>query len=102
MQTKGLSNLDFKIEDGRNVYVTRDQRGLISAAQRGHKKFVEVLIKTGADVNKLDKFGYTALMYGVQDGYDECANLLRQAGAHVNKNDTRSNSAVWLVTNGGH
>ena len=49
----------------------RYQTGLLSAAQHGHHKCVEVLIKSGADVNSLDKYGDTALMLAAASGFNK-------------------------------
>ena len=41
---------------------TKDQTGLLSAAENGHHKCVDVFIQSGADVNKRDTRDNTALM----------------------------------------
>jgi ankyrin repeat protein len=42
---------------------------------------VEVLVKAGADTNKQDAGGYTALMYATAEGRKEVVELLLKAGA---------------------
>ena len=49
---------------------------LISAAINGHVKVVELLLDKGADVNKTDKDGNTALKLATQYGHSETVTLL--------------------------
>ena len=45
---------------------------------------VKRLISSGEDINALDDYGYTALMYASRDGYTDIVKLLIEAGADVN------------------
>ena len=45
------------------------------------KELVELLIKKGADVNAVSKYGGTALGLASRNGHMEIVNLLRDAGA---------------------
>ena len=54
---------------------------LILAATNGDLTEVERLLKAGADVNRQDKKGNTALMEAAWYGYTEIAELLIKAGA---------------------
>ena len=68
----------------------QDQEGntaLIVAAQEGHDKCVDILIRGGANVNIQDRVGNTSLMWtqGLGHGkYGKCVRLLIIAGADIN------------------
>ena len=54
------------------------------AASCGDTKRLDILIRAGANVNKADSFGNTALILAVLSGWDNCVKRLIQAGADVN------------------
>ena len=54
---------------------------LMYAAQSGYEKITEDLINAGADLNKTDRTGKTALMIAVGSGKDHIAVFLLEAGA---------------------
>ncbi|KAK3897897.1 ankyrin repeat-containing domain protein, partial [Staphylotrichum tortipilum] len=45
---------------------------------------VHVLLENGADVNRPDRSGRTALQYAAVDGYHDLVELLVEHGAHLN------------------
>lgn len=55
---------------------------LMAAAQRNHTDVVEELIKYGADVNRADYSGKTAMDYALGEGHSEVVSLLKLSGAH--------------------
>ena len=67
---------------------TKDQTGLLLAAQLGHEKCVEVLIRSGADVNSRDGSSNTPIINAATAGHDKCVELLIKAEANVNKLNT--------------
>lgn len=54
------------------------------AADSGNIKMLKLLIDKGADVNKRDQIGYTALMHAVSNGKVEAVRFLIQNGTDVN------------------
>ena len=62
-----------------------DKKGdLIAAAQNTDLKTVQKLIKSGVDVNSVDKYGKTALWIAVQKQDTEMVKFLLANGADVN------------------
>ncbi|MEM4360165.1 MAG: ankyrin repeat domain-containing protein [Candidatus Bilamarchaeaceae archaeon] len=51
---------------------------LISAAKTGNTETVRTLIKAGTNVNAVNKYGNTALMYATENGHPEIAEILKQ------------------------
>ena len=62
-------------------------KALITAADMGQGKCVEILIAAGADVNYRDTHGWTALMAAARNGHNECVEFLVQSGTQVNDNN---------------
>ena len=58
----------------------------------------DLLLKTGADVNKTDKNGATALIKAAECGSTWCVNALIAAGARVNKFDNEGFSPLISAT----
>jgi len=74
LQIRGLIRLAFAAED----------TPLHSAAQRGHKEIVELLLANGADVNVTNRWGQTPLHYAVVFRHEEVVKALLNAGADPN------------------
>ena len=55
------------------------------AAEHGNKKIVELLVEYGADINRADNYGWTALSHGLENGHNEIVKLLLANGAQVNQ-----------------
>jgi ankyrin repeat protein len=51
------------------------------AAQHGHTDIVKRLVEHGGDLDARGQHGLTALGFARQNGHDETARLLEQAGA---------------------
>ena len=68
------------------------------AAISGQDTSVRLLIDAGADVNKTDVSGRTALLYVLQDGHEMCVELLFKAEADVNIRDKFYRTALNIAT----
>ena len=73
---------------------------LIHAADMGHNICVNLLLKAGADMNRINKDGQTCLMAAAVNGYDKVVAALIKAGADVNQKDNKQNTALMLAANG--
>ena len=68
----------------------------------GSTKCINVLLNSGANVNKVDPKGFTSLMLPAKGGHDGCVNLLIRMGADVNISNVNSMTAVLLAAEHGH
>ena len=72
----------------------------MAASQCGHDHCVNLLIQSGADVNKAlsdEYLNYTALMFAVVYCRKRCADMLIQAGADVNKVNSQGYSILMTA-----
>ncbi|XP_062498833.1 poly [ADP-ribose] polymerase tankyrase-1-like isoform X2 [Corticium candelabrum] len=78
------------IERGADVD-TRDWFGnrtvLMQACLNGNKEMVELLLRSGSDVNKTDKGGWTALHHAANDNLSKVVPILLENGCDMNKKD---------------
>ena len=76
---------------------------LSAASLRGHDKCIELLLKAGADVNRIDMWGFTPLIAASRGGHFQCVEALLQAGAYVNFVSRRgAKTALMVASWGGH
>ena len=68
------------------------------ASHNGHAAIVEALIQAGADVNKADNNGATALMIASEDGHAATVEVLIQAGADVDKAANNGATALMIAS----
>ena len=61
---------------------------------RGHADVVERLLKAGADANRADVKGMTALMRAAEGGHVAVASLLLAAKANVEHSDKKGKTAL--------
>jgi ankyrin repeat protein len=71
------------------------------AAGGGHQAILQVLLDEGAQINHLDKAGYSALMAAVINNHRETARLLIERGAalDVQSGDDGRTALMWAVRN---
>jgi len=84
---------------GQTVFPTSDGgRSLLHlAASLGFHTLTEELIRRGADLDKRDTNGYTALHYSTFYGHAMCAQILIQAGAQSDTANMRDCAATTVV-----
>jgi ankyrin repeat protein len=71
------------------------------AANRGHLRIVELLLDRGADVNREDGYGKSALILAAQQGFKSVVELLLARGANVNYPDNEQRTALIYATQNG-
>jgi len=75
---------------------------LMTATWNGHVNVVEVLLKSGANLNSADKYGKTPLMYACQYGQDKVITVLVSRGASVEARSKDGRTALmYAARNGG-
>ena len=67
-----------------------------------HTKCVEMLLKSGADVNITVPTGTSALLFALQNSHMDCARMFIKAGASVNISDKYGYNAVVGLTMAGN
>ncbi|MEE3170559.1 MAG: ankyrin repeat domain-containing protein [Pseudomonadota bacterium] len=73
---------------------------LVSAAARGEKRRVELLLSAGANVNATDAEGYTPVMRAAQNGHLSVVRTLLAAGANVNVSQAGESVLMKVVASG--
>ncbi len=85
-------NIDLNVKDG----VTGDS-ALMRAVRSGKLESVRILINKHADVNSVNKQGYTPLQLAALSGTTEKAKLLIEAKADLNAKDATGRTALDLA-----
>ncbi len=75
---------------------------LHGAAEVGDVNKVQQLLSEGADVNAIDRAGFTPLFYAAHKGYKDVAELLIAGGANVNAKDAYDNTPLHYAAMAGH
>jgi ankyrin repeat protein len=71
-----------------NVRNRHNQTALMVAAQRGHERIVEALLRAGAHLDAAAKYNLSAAMLAVVAGHEAIALRLIRAGADVSLRGT--------------
>jgi ankyrin repeat protein len=77
---------------------TQDYDGrtaLLMASMYGHIDIVELLLKSGANINKKDGNGYTALYWATARGFKNIIRLLLKSGADTNIINNNGSTALF-------
>jgi ankyrin repeat protein len=69
------------------IFLNGCKKSLHDAVQYSHISIIERLIKSGADVNALDRWGKTPLHIAAMIGREDAAKLLIDNGADINAKD---------------
>lgn len=72
------------------------------AAFYGKSEVVEILIKNGADVNAIGKFGQSPLLCAVCNNYENIVLKLIESGALVNQQDSEGLTPLHMAAGGGY
>ena len=75
---------------------------LVAAAELGHIRCIEKLLKAGADVNAVDGNGYSALIQATENNFNDIVSILLQAGADVNMVDNYGDTALIHAAENGY
>ena len=69
---------------------------LMFACEYGRPNMTRLLVSRGAQVNKVDRYGRTAMILAILDGYNtmEILQILLDAGAEINIRDEDDRSAL--------
>ena len=114
--TKGKSALDYAktaeikallikhgAKPGAEFVNTRLNSEIIEAATKGNLQKVKQLIENLADVNALNKNGYTALMFASLNGHTDIVKLLIEKGANIDAGINLENeTALMFSSKNGH
>jgi hypothetical protein len=66
------------------VLAASAQKNLYQAAEQGNERAIRNALKSGADVDKQDKDGWTALIFAATQGHEIAVDLLLKEGADPN------------------
>jgi ankyrin repeat protein len=75
---------------------------LATAAMQGNYELVQKLISRGAEVNRVDKYGQTALILAAWSGYEDIVSLLLDADADTGIRDGSGKTALMWAKEEGH
>ncbi|QPJ60928.1 MAG: hypothetical protein G3M70_03090 [Candidatus Nitronauta litoralis] len=92
-----ISAVEKLVKLGADIHLVSldyDKNALHMAAEAGHREIAEILLKNGAQIDKPDKNGVTALMHAAAKGHSGVAELLLSRGADVNLYDNGGWSAL--------
>ena len=74
----------------------------MTAGGKGHVECLKELIAGGADINKQDNDGRTALWIAVDQDHVECLKEIISAEADINKEDIHGQTALRIAAGQGH
>ena len=87
------------------VVDVRDAKGMTplhSAAVRGHKDVVALLLDKGADIAATGNWGKTALRLAAERGHKDVVALLLDKGANITATEITGATALHFAAESGH
>ena len=84
------------------VHANPTTDALIDACISGKYFRVKQRVEKGADVNAVDEFGKTPIMFAAENGHVEIVILLIKKGAYINEIDSEGNTALSLALSQSH
>ena len=96
------------LKAGADINMKRDDRlsstplPLMIAVEYGLNAMVELLLKSGANVEGKNSQGYTALMIAARDGKDALVDILLTAGSQVDAEENIGMTALIISAYKGH
>lgn len=93
------ANVNFKrtLEIYEDYDNDREITPLLLAAKQGYTKIMHLLIEYGANINHVDYYGSTSLMWTSSSPNFEATKLLIEAGANINDQDKSGWSALMVA-----
>jgi len=94
---KGVDGVSGRLASGVDID-QRDHDGrtlLMHAALDGRIEVVTFLVGKNANVNIVDRAGFTALHFAAQEQFSDIAELLLAAGAKIDARDSFGNTPLW-------
>ena len=88
---------DFLSENGIDTKDNEGRTAIINAAFYNNTKLLKWLIENGADINKLDSIGFSALHFACQEGHIESVKILLDNEPNVNLVDNYGNTPAWVT-----
>jgi len=108
-----------------------ERRNIFLAARYGHVECVDILLERGEDIDAVDRFGYTALLWAAyngqvdvvkyfmdnnlsvvhkgrallmaaQKGHTDTVKILLESGAQIEYKDSSNRTALFLASEYGH
>src|SRR3990167_3202934 len=75
---------------------------LMREAFDGNSAGIEAAIAAGADINSVDTYGYTALIFAAKNVHIDIVRLLLDRGANINAINDSENTALMHAAFNGH
>ena len=102
IRNNDVEAVDNYINDGEDVNLILDHDGfnfLMWASEKGHVEIIDLIIKSGADINAETISGYTALMYASGNGQIGAVKTLIDNGSNIYAKSKNGDTALSLATN---
>jgi hypothetical protein len=89
------------LDDGADLHQGNDSM-LLCACRKGHVEVIKLLLDRGAEVDRVDSNGFTALGWACRKGHVEVIKLLLDRGAKVDRAGSDGSTALRRACHGGH
>lgn len=82
--------------------MNKDEKAFFDAVKTNEAEEVKKLLDDGADVNSVDEWGETPLMWAARGGWPEMALLLLERGADADAQNEEDDTALTLANRFGN